>query len=95
MWFPQSWQWEHVKCWSPLGGLPSPVLNDLLPHPQPGRGNGSPSVGESTSQEDLFTAPNPSPRVSPPALEAARPPVPPGPDIDTNKAGLTVVHSYI
>lgn len=29
MWFPQSWQWKYERRRDALGGLLSPVLNDL------------------------------------------------------------------
>lgn len=34
MWFPQSWWWNYVRQEAAVGSLPSPVLNDLLPHSQ-------------------------------------------------------------
>lgn len=91
MWFAQSWQWEHVRCWAPLGGLHLLCLMMFSHIPsQPGRGSGPPDcVERACFRKELFTAPNPSP------TDCTPPPVPPGPGIDTNKAGLTLVHSYI
>ncbi len=85
MWFPQSWQWKYERRRAALGGLPSPVLNDLLPHSQRARPRQRVSVclERVCLRNDLSTVhPSLPPTVSPPPLHTAQPPVPPGPDID-------------